>query len=359
MNRSYDQATLAAAYDRWAAEAVTAGTFAVRHYNQWRARQPAPTPPSCTVLPRDLAGAASWPALILATRDRIAAHVTDAAAAAELPVDCVGRARLRWEVRPLGQWLADQDCHCPDCGQPTIEGRYPHLVAKLVDPRKADQAISRWVEWDLCTTTVRGHRHRRIGGSAAAVAAGELYCGGCRSLEVFYQQHQPGDVVTARDRDTSTTLERKVASELAARYPELGFQHGMAVVIPQDADYHGLYSITPDLVSERLRLAIEIDGHGGHSRHDTPAGAIDDLRRDHLLHQVGWSVVRVRHPDAPSLPGGPARVVVTSTRGAAQISHLVAAAALPAQPGPPAQPATRGCKHLHASSLNNDIVRAE
>lgn len=40
MNRSYDQATLAAAYDRWAAEAVTAETFAVRHYNQWHDSRP-------------------------------------------------------------------------------------------------------------------------------------------------------------------------------------------------------------------------------------------------------------------------------------------------------------------------------
>jgi hypothetical protein len=226
MNRSYDRQTLEAAYDRWAAEAIAAGTFATRHYNQWRARQPAPKPPSCTVLPRDLADAPSWPALILATTERIAAHVTDPAAAAEVPVTCVGRARLRWEVRPLGQWLADQDCHCPDCGQPTIASRYPRLAAKLVDQRKADQAISRWVEWDLCTTRVRGHRHQPIGGSAAALAAGELYCGGCRSLEAFYLQHQPGDTVTARARDASisTALERKVATELAARYPELGLQ---------------------------------------------------------------------------------------------------------------------------------------
>ncbi|MFC3500042.1 hypothetical protein ACFOOK_03530 [Micromonospora krabiensis] len=247
MNRSHDRQTLEATYDRWVVEAVADGTFANRHYNQWRAWQPAPKPPSCTVLPRDLADAPSWPALILATRDRIAAHVADPAATAEVPVNCVGRARLRWEMRPLEQWLVDQDCHCSDCGQPTIARRYPELVAKLVDPSKASQASSRWVQWNLCTSTVPGHRHTPIGGSAAAVSAGELYCRGCRSLEAFYQQHQPGDAVTARGRDASTALERQVAVELAARYPDLGFRNGLAVVIPQDADYHGLYSIAPDL----------------------------------------------------------------------------------------------------------------
>lgn len=341
MSRSYDRQTLEAAYDRWAAEAVMAATFANRHYNLWRARQPAPKPPSCTVLPRDLADAPSWPALILATTQRIAAHVTDPAIIAEVPVTCVGRARLRWETRPLGQWLADQNCHCRDCGQPTIASRYPRLVAKLVDQRKADQAISRWAAWNLCTTSIRGHRHRSIGGTAAAVAAGELYCGGCRSLEAFYQQHQPGQAVTARDRDTSTALERQAATELGTRYPELGLQPGLAVVIPPDADYHGLYSIAADLISDRLRLAVEIDGHGGTSRHDTPAGIADDHRRDDLLHQLGWSVIRVRHPDTPPLPGSPARILATSTRSAARIAHLIAAAATE----PP------GCDRTEGSTL--------
>lgn len=326
MNRSYHRQTLEAAFDRWAAEAVAAGTFASRHYNQWRARQPAPKPPSCTILPRDLADAPSWPALILASTQRIAAHVIDPAATAEVPVTCAGRARLRWEVRPLGQWLTDQDCHCPDCGQPTIAGRYPELVAKLANRDKAVQAISRWVEWNLCTSTVPGHRHGPVGGSAAAVAAGELYCGRCRSMEAFYQQHQPGEVITARDRDTSTAVERSVAAALDERYPDLGLRTGLAVVIPPDAGYHGLYSIAVDLISQRLRLAVEIDGHGSISRHDTPAGVADDQRRDDLLHRLGWTVIRVRHPDAPPLPRSPARILATPTRNAVQIAHLIAAA---------------------------------
>jgi len=102
-----------------------------------------------------------------------------------------------------------------------------------------------------------------------------------------------GDVVPTRSRATSK-VEAQVRDFLAASgYPVPTRRVG---VLCHHTDARKTFlTLTPDVVFEDLRLAVEVDPCGDTNRYDTHAGdqAKDRLRND-LLAAVGWTVIRLR-----------------------------------------------------------------
>lgn len=323
---AYDLATVEDALTRWAAAALTAGgSLNRKSYDAWYSAQPEPRPPSGIAVAKHLRPGAKWAEMILAARAAIVAVAVDRAVAVEVPVECSGRGWVVWERRGVEAWLADARCRCATCAEPTVGAAYPELVPLLVSAESAARAVSIWVQWRVCA--VGDPAHRPVSGPAEAMAAGALYCGACRSKDTFYRDHPPGSVVPGRRRAGRSALEAKVAAALSAIAPHLGVEAGAGVSLPPGSGYHGMYALTPDLVIPARRAAVELDGGDGrsarYSRHDTDDGAADDAWRDRLLGEVGWSVLRVRHPDAAVLVDSPARIIATATSSATRIAGLI------------------------------------
>jgi very-short-patch-repair endonuclease len=212
-------------------------------------------------------------------------------------------------------------CGCALCSEASIEEVHPELVGRLFDPRDAHLAVSLWVPW---ACPVRDPDHDPIKATAASVAAGEVYCGGCRSKDEFYAKHTPGEVLEVTRFKPSTPLEQKLCDALNELAPGLRARTRRQIVIAKEARYHRKYTIAPDLILAD-HVAVEVDGGNGkgYSRHDLPEGVVDDARRDRLLADVGWSVIRVRHPDGNGLRSSPATFVRTASTSAVKIAPLV------------------------------------
>ena len=74
--------------------------------------------------------------------------------------------------------------------------------------------------------------------------------------------------------------------------------------------------IKPDLVLPELRVAVELDNAADNpwrrNNHDTADGMADDRRRDSLLWDLGWRVLRVRRPDQTTFDDWPWRIETVS-----------------------------------------------
>jgi hypothetical protein len=259
------------------------------------------------------AGADNWAAVLWSRRRDIAERSAGRCThELEVPLWCAGRGLFKWEWMRLGDWPA-ADHGCADCQKETIQQAYPDLVPRLVVPGDAARASSRWVCWRLCDVV----GHPAIEGPADRVARTELYCGRCRARARVYADHGPGDVLKPRGRAAVSSVEKAVFEILGVELSHLGVRPGWRVVLPPDADYYDMTSLTPDCLLVTAKIAVELDGGDGqsdmYSRHDTVEGAADDAHRDRLLARVGWQVIRVRHPRALRLKDSPARVVTSSS----------------------------------------------
>ncbi len=207
------------------------------------------------------------------------------------------------------------------CAEPTIAELHPDLVERLSNPADAAVAASRWVEW-RCPAGVE--THRTWGAPAEHVASEKIYCGQCRAKAKFYSQHRPGDVIPARSSKAAAKIEEGAAAALAELMPTVGVRRLASIVLPPTSGYFSMYSITPDVILESLKVAIEIDGGdgSGRSRHDSPEGVADDETRDRLLSELGWRVLRVRHPNAAPICSS-ATVVRTKTSSSRVMAALV------------------------------------
>lgn len=187
-------------------------------------------------------------------------------------------------------------------------------------PEDAVKTSLHWVLWGCPEGFIT---HMTISGRAAEVAVGTRYCGNCRSLDRWYATHTAGMLLTR-----SKVARAKVESAFVARLRELlpgeRVAAQQAIVVPRAFAARVGKSVTPDVILFRRRIAIELDGGDGqsdrYSRHDTLAGAEGDTARDQALASIGWTTIRVRHPDALALPGSPA--VIVSTRAATGGSGL-------------------------------------
>lgn len=294
-----------------------------KSYQEWNRVQPAPRPPSSTTIIKRFAPDGTWGDVLLAAKSRITDLPVALSIEAELPVRCAGQGRIEWDRRRIEAWLEDSGCRCECCQDPSIAEAHTELVPLLADPEEAALSVRKWVSWRVCPLDVP--THRTFMGTVAAMAAGELYCGGCRRDQQFLEAHAPGSVVDGYEDCVRSRQEEAVTTALTAAAPELEVRADLGVAL--SSRYHGGLALKPDIVLPALRVAIEIDGGNGkasrYSRHDTPEGAEDDALRDRLLAQVGWRVLRVRHPDALELVDSPALVITTATSSPTQTAQLI------------------------------------
>ena len=198
-------------------------------------------------------------------------------------------------------------------GLPTFGQQYPDLVEYLDQP---DDAHSRGE-----MVTFRCADCGRGGIRWSPRAGGSPRCTRC----VATDGRPVGDTVPRRGGGDPAHIERKVAEALSILGVVAAADLGIVVPegnYPQDV-------IKPDLVIQPIRVAIEID-LGSHSvyhrnRHMTEAGERDDANRDQLLASLGWWVLRVREPSAPTQGDWPWRVETTSS-SASKIAALIASA---------------------------------
>jgi len=98
-------------------------------------------------------------------------------------------------------------------------------------------------------------------GTATTIAAGDRYCGGCRSLDRYYSDHPPG--TTMRNREVARAkIEQPVIDELRKQLPEMTFSYQLSVVVPRVFEPRTGRAITPDLLLLDQRVVVEIDGSG-------------------------------------------------------------------------------------------------
>jgi hypothetical protein len=304
-------------------------TMQNKQFTAWRAAQPHPVP-SAAPLWRHF-DVDSWHALVLHLRPVIAELLGAATATVTVPVMCTGTGVDRWEDRDLRQWLDDAGCRCDRCTEPTIATAYPHLLPLLADPDEAQRAVSRWVGWQLCTIPepIRAfatYSHGPVQGRADHVAAGQRYCGACRSHERFHANYPPGALFDGDGDGARSKLEAQVIAVLNTDHADIGAVTGQRIALAADAIYP-TPSVQPDVLLMHLRVAVEIDGGTGsaptYSRHDTPDGIATDTLRDIALVDVGWQVWRYRHPNAAALPDSPA-TIFTGPLNARRIAQRIA-----------------------------------
>lgn len=316
----YDVQTLEDTVDAWAEAQPDGGSFSSSSYVAWYQRRPNPKPASITTICKHLESTTHWMPVVHRRRERLG-RGPGSDRVIEVPLICRGRGGGVWAPRRLSDWAVDNICGCALCREASIGETHPELVGRLVDPRDAHLAVSLWVPW---ACPVRDPDHHPIKATAASMAAGQVYCGGCRSKDEFYAKHNPGEVLEVTRSKPSTPLEERLRDALNEIAPGLRARTRRQIVIAKEARYHRKYTIAPDLVLVD-RVAVEVDGGNGsgYSRHDRPEGVVDDARRDRLLQDVGWSVIRVRHPDGNGLRSSPATFVRTSSRSAAKIAPMV------------------------------------
>lgn len=327
----YDSAVHEQTVRAWLAAHLNDGaTMQHKQFTAWRATQPQPVP-SAAPLWRHF-GVESWHALVLHLRPVIAELLGAATATVTVPVMCTGTGVDRWEDRDLRQWVADAECRCDRCTEPTIANVFPHLLHLLANPGEAQRAVTRWVGWQLCTipepirAIVAAYCHGPVQGRADHVAAGKRYCGACRSRERFHATYPPGALFDGDGDGARSKLEEQVIAALNTDHADIGAGTGQRIALAADAIYP-TPSVQPDVVLTHPRVAVEIDGGTGlapaYSRHETPEGIADDTLRDIALVDAGWQVWRYRHPNAAALPDSPA-TILTGPLNARRIAQRIA-----------------------------------
>ena len=296
--------------------ANSGGSLTSKSYVSWYHQQD-PKPPSATTVTKHLGSGTPWGTMIWAYRELVLVCAESLELPVELPVPCRARGSIKWAPCPLSRWGAEGFCICDGCDRPTLGEQYPELVSLLVDPEDARRMHDlHGLAWRVCVDPELNHPPAF--GPATAVEQG-LRCRVChppplspRELErqQFFTNYPPGSLAPARPGPVSR-LEAPVAAALRDLRPQLTIDENTAVALPADAGYHHAWTLKPDLVLPDRRIAIEIDGGTGsspaYSRHDRPEGAADDAWRDRLLQQLGWQVLRLRHPRALSLDDSPVR----------------------------------------------------
>ena len=189
----------------------------------------------------------------------------------------------------VSNWLSLR-CACSYCSVPTLREAFPDLIGRLANPRDADKSSGLWLEW-FCP--VNHPDHRRMQGTATTIAAGDRYCGGCRSLDRFYADHAPG--TTMKNREVARAkIEQPVIDELRKQLPEVTFSYQLSVVVSRVFEPRTGRAITPDLLLLDQRVVVEIDGSGvgGYaSRHDSLEGVANDTARDQAMAALGFRTI--------------------------------------------------------------------
>lgn len=299
---------------------VAGGSLRAKAYTGW-----ADAPMSATAILNRF-GDGSWPAAVFRFQEEMFAQAKDLdAVAAELPVRCRGNYGVSWVPGRVGDWLT-QGCPCTACRAQPLPTAYPELVERLQDPADAEKGSTVWFEW-ACPERRRGHRPFRA--SVELMAAGGVYCAACRRADKFYRQHPVGTLKTNPEVARSK-VEAPVVDALRALLPGERFATRQSVVIGAELARNVGSTITPDIVMVRRKLAIEIDGGDGnsprYSTHDTVEGANLDVQRDLAIASLGWTSIRLRHPNALPLPGSPATIVTTASKSPKVMASALASA---------------------------------
>ncbi len=95
----------------------------------------------------------------------------------------------------------------------------------------------------------------------------------------------------------ASAVEAKLRADLAAR---LVFTEGFTAV-RVSRPFHGHREVWPDILLPELRIAIEYDSTGRFGLEHVGAREDSDRRKDALLREVGWEVVRIRTGKLPTL----------------------------------------------------------
>lgn len=103
--------------------------------------------------------------------------------------------------------------------------------------------------------------------------------------------HPPGTAFASVHAPTATSAaEGRLRAAIASRLEvDLGFT-AVAVARP----FFGRREVWPDVVLDELRVALEYDSTGRHGLEHVGRREQSDRRKDQLLREVGWEVVRVR-----------------------------------------------------------------
>lgn len=299
---------------------VADGSLRIKAYTEWAA-----APMSAGPIVKRF-GDGSWPTTVFRFQEQMLAQAQDLdAVAAELQVECRGNYGVSWVPGRVGDWLT-LGCPCTACQAEPLRTAYPDLVERLQDPADADKGSTVWFEW-ACPKRRPGHRPFKA--SVELMVAGGVYCFACRKADKFYRQHPVGTLKTNPEVARSKT-EGPVVDALRALLPDERFATRQSVVIGAELATNVGSAITPDIVMFRRKLAIEIDGGDGnsprYSTHDTAEGADLDVSRDLAIASLGWTSIRLRHPNALPLPGSPATVVTTASKSPKVMAGVLAAA---------------------------------
>ncbi len=232
----------------------------------------------------------------------------------------------RYEKMTAQQWQARSDSRtCGPCAEryeerreaqeadsariallPTFREALPDVVEHLFDPLDADTKYEPWPnrfggKCHLCFDRVSASDWD----PGANLDADPPTCRYCKATN----GQPPGSLIDRAGGGTRVALEQTLARAIAERgYPAW---KGVAIVVPQGS--YLVPAIAPDIVIPSLHLAIELDNSKQpKNQHMTPDGVADDQKRDGLLEDFGWEVIRVRRPDAPIDRSWPWRVETTS-----------------------------------------------
>jgi hypothetical protein len=202
---------------------------------------------------------------------------------------------------------------------PTFAEAHPYAVQWLADPADATSK-QKLVTFhcDRCGDT--NVRWRPSPDSSPR-------CHYCRTVG----DAQPGDLIPRKGCGDHVKLEHDLAVALAT-------EHGLRCVTDQgvvirkraimiDGSFgdkpYPLPAVKPDLALPDRRVAIELDFDGRYLSHSHPREVRQDRERDAALAEVGWRVLRLREPDAPTDGAWPWKVVTTS-RSPKRLAGLVA-----------------------------------
>ena len=214
------------------------------------------------------------------------------------------------------QWIAGV---CPVCmaqqsrqtPAPTFAQRFPDAVKYLADP--ADAESRAWQVDFACIDC--GHRT-----PWSPRSTDPPRCAWCKATEGV----PPGELVKRRGGGDPVKLEADLATAIAQLGVTVSGEDGI-VTVP---DTYVVPVITPDLVLPELRVVIELDNTKptgwARNNHDTRDGIADDRRRDQLLRDLGWRVLRIRRPDQKTVGEWPWRIETTS-RAPKKLARLILA----------------------------------
>ena len=204
-----------------------------------------------------------------------------------------------WEQRMRPDGERRRSTWCPVCREEAtgvqrrqiiaaVDARRDRLIAPRNRPAVRGGGATTTVSRGAGTPQTSGRRRRRSGlpmvagsGALPAVSADRVAIGAA-----FVSTRAPSPASAAEPE-----LRRRLADRLDL---ELWADRGAPNAIRVAQSFHGHLEVWPDIIVAELRVVIEYDTTGRFGLEHVGPREHSDRRKDTLLRQAGWEVVRVR-----------------------------------------------------------------